>query len=268
MTQKIHNSNHINIKIVNTKTKKRKSKHRKHALAQHSYAATPHMPHSITPFFNYPAPPSLTNKPYYVETNSQLQLKDADKPKSTAIRDFDTLPPLPQFEHDEQSSYHHHNDARDDMSDVSARTNRHHSNYLNLSSLYPDQHQTENFYNPLNFHDHSTVKEPEFHDQSREIHEPAPTITRAEYEHQIKLQGRRVNYAEKAAPHKEAKAQQKQTKNEQITQQKQEKAEQTAKLKQEKEEQKAQMKQEKAEQVAKAKEQKASSIPVRSKKKK
>ena len=263
MTQKIHNSNHINIKIVNTKTKKRKSKHRKHA-------ATPHMPHStsrnaaavsyghVTPFFNYPAPPSLTNKPYYVETNSQLQLKDADKPKSTAIRDFDTLPPLPQFEHDEQS-YHHQplsgdstqgvrqdNDARDDMSDVSARTNRHHSNYLNLSHLYPGEHHTENFYNPLNFHDHSTVKEPEFHDQSKDINKPNDLMERIEYERQMKLANRRAQYSERVAPTKAAKAEQKQ----------------------EKEEQKAQMKQEKAEHKEKQKQEKASSIPVRSKKKK
>jgi hypothetical protein len=246
MTQKIHNSNHINIKIVNTKTKKRKSKHRKHALAQHSYAATPHMPHSITPFFNYPAPPPLTNKPYYVETNSQLQLKDADKPTPASLHGFVPPPPLPQFEHDEQSSYHHQgNDARDDMSDVSARTNRHHSNYLNLSHLYPGEHHTENFYNPLNFHDHSTVKEPEFHDQSQDINKPNSLMERIEYERQMKLANRRAQYSERVAPTKAAKAEQKQ----------------------EKEEQKAQMKQEKAEHKAKQKQEKASSIPVRSKKK-
>jgi hypothetical protein len=197
------------------------------------------MPHSITPFFNYPAPPALTNKPYYVETNSQLQLKDADKPTSTSLHDFVPPPPPPQFEHDEQSSYHHQdNDVRDDISDVSARTNKHHSNYLNLSHLYPGEHHTENFYNPQ-FPDHSRVEQPEFHDQSKDINTPNRIMQRIEYERQMKLANRRAQYSERVAPAKAAKA-----------------------------EQKAQMKQEKAEQQAKQKQEKASSIPVRSKKKK
>ena len=95
MPNKHHNSNHnvINIKIDNTKkTKKRKSKRTKR-----SHAITPNgAPFSMSSnlLAQLPPTPQLTNRPYYMETNTinpQLQ----DRPTNTSHDAFHPPPSPP-----------------------------------------------------------------------------------------------------------------------------------------------------------------------------
>ena len=122
-------------------------------------------------------------------------------------------------------------DIDDVMSHVTTPTTKS-KNFLSLSKLYPDQHEVENFYNPMDhtktsFKDPAKVEQPKFHDQSKDINTPNQIIQRIEYERQMKLANRRAQYSEKVAPQRAAKAEAK-------AQKKQEKAELQAKQKQEK----------------------------------
>jgi hypothetical protein len=153
------NSNHnvINIKIVNEKkSKKRKSKRKKQALPHH--AVTPHMPYSITP---YPPQPMLTNKPYFIDTNSLLQLKDADKPTPGSLHGFNPPAPPPRFEHEEQSRDHTFFEnfpppMRFSNSDTEDDAQSNVSDILSLSKIYPEQQ----------FQEHTNIHTPLFKDQS------------------------------------------------------------------------------------------------------
>jgi hypothetical protein len=180
------------------------------------------MAHSITPFFNYPAPPPLTNKPYYVDTSSQLQLKDADKPVTTSLRDFDPSPQPPQFEDERQSPHHTFYGPDPTMSFMSSELPYHHA------QVHPNSI----------FQEHQNTDASEFNDQSQEIHEPASMTRRDEYEHDLRNEGRRANYAYKNAPKREERARIKQEKAEQEAKERQEKAELQARIKREKEAQK------------------------------
>ena len=118
------------------------------------------------------------------DTNSQLQLKDADKPKETSVVDF--VPP----------PSNNHNSLYDDIDNWSDET------VLSKGNAQIDPAQS--------FPDPNDVEEPVFNDQSRDINAPpTPLYKRAEYEHGIHLTNRRYKYKIKTEPTKAEKAKQK-----------------------------------------------------------
>jgi hypothetical protein len=195
------------------------------------------MPHSITPFFNYPAPPALTNKPYYVDTNSQLQLKDADKPSNTSLSDFVPPPPPTPFE-DESASPNHtffrprQTPRRFQIDDYDSTSSHHDSIQpathhdsippaTHHDSIPPATHHTDDIDNVSTwsdiseptltfgniYRDPNEVEPAVFHDQSQEIR--TTPILKNVYEKNIKNANRRINYKIKTEPKRVEKAKEK-----------------------------------------------------------
>lgn len=162
-----HISNVINIKIDTTKkTKKRKSKRKKHShvVVPHSIAGYS----SITP---YP----LTNKPYYMETNSLLlnpQLQLQDVPKPTTHEAFNP-PPAPSALTNDT-----YDDQGDNLSQIS-------NNDLSFSKLYAGP--------PENFQDH--IPPPTGTLKNQYVGAGGVNMMKSDYQHQMNLANRRANYA-------------------------------------------------------------------------
>ena len=156
MTQKkMHNSNHnvINIKIVHPKEKKNKRKRRRGHKAKRAIGPYVEGPSYSTIQSQLPVP--LTNKPYYIETNSlNPQLQNTvlpqlqyDAPKPTTQQAFHPQPPPPALSDHSSSIW---------------------SDSLSQLSNHDKVHDFEEQHEPHSTHSHA------FNDQSHELYTPKP----------------------------------------------------------------------------------------------
>ena len=207
MPNKHHNNNHnvINIKIDNTKkTKKRKSKRK-----NRSHAITPNgAPFSMSSnlLTQLPPTPQLTNRPYYMETNTinpQLQ----DRPTNTSLDAFHPPPPPPALTH--------HSDNDDNVSQVSSISHR-----LSYSKVYP--HPPDEYFDHIPLptphpmaiteqnvtagasdlmktdNEHAYGKKLRAFANKANVYHSTSIKNRADYEHEIGLINRRAKTREKA----------------------------------------------------------------------